>query len=283
MPISFSRGWARAGFAAAVAGVIAILNIPAFNSAAKNGFFWIANPLQKTLWAAAASLNGAARPVFGGGNLAKENDDLKNRVNELLAKTASIDDLKKENDFLRQALNLEMDKEFDLKMANIVGKTPARDILIIDKGADDLVVAGMPVITEQKTLAGKVSKVYAKFSEVLLITDKDFSFDVKIGQVGVDGLSRGQGNCRAAIDLIPKDKDLQSGQEVFTSALGGIFPPGFLVGTVKEVQKNDIEAFQSAQIEPAFDSDRACRVFVAVGKYPLNAESANAAIGAKHD
>jgi rod shape-determining protein MreC len=37
-----------------------------------------------------------------------------------------------------------------------------------------------------------------------------------------------------------------------TSALGGIFPKGLLVGKIKEVKKSDIEPFQKTKIEPFF-------------------------------
>jgi rod shape-determining protein MreC len=59
-----------------------------------------------------------------------------------------------------------------------------------------------------------------------------------------------------------------------TSILGGIFPPGLVVGQLSDVNKNDVGSFQTARILPAFDIVRDQQVFVASGKYPLEPKSA---------
>jgi rod shape-determining protein MreC len=269
MAFSFSRGLAAAAVAAAA---IIILNIPVVNSAVKNAAYSALNPLQKNMWRAGAGVNVFFEPLFKSAALASENERLRREINGLLSQSAVVENLKKENDFLRQGLDLELGKDFELKLADIVGKNAARDILIIDKGAKDGMAAGMPVITGERALAGKVSKVYDDFSEVTLATSKDFSFDVKIGESGIDGLVKGRGGYCAAIDLVPKDRELESGQTIFTGGLGGIFPEGLLVGKIEEVRRNDVEMFQSAQIAPAFDAARSRQVFVAIGKYPLGLE-----------
>jgi rod shape-determining protein MreC len=263
--------WGTAGIIGLAA--ILVLNVPILNSAVKNAAYWALNPIQKNFWVAGAGVHNFFSPLMQANLLAAENEQLRGRVNDLLAQTAAIGDLKKENESLRQGLNLEMEKDFDLKLADIVGKNTARDILIVDKGAKDTVRTGMPVITGQKTLVGRVSKVYDNFSEVTLATNKDFSFDVKIGDDAADGLVKGQGSYRATIDLVPKDKKIEAGQSIITSALGGIFPQGLLVGTISEVYKNDVETFQSAQIELAFNVAGARQVFIAIGKYPLGTET----------
>jgi len=270
----FSQIWRLAAVLIVAAAATFILNLPTFNAAIKNAAFALLNPVQKIFWAAGADLHNFADPLLKANSLASENERLHQQVDDLLVKTEAIGELKKENDSLRQGLNLELDKDFDLKLADIVGKNTANDIIAINIGSKDMVRAGMPVITGQKALVGKVTKVYDNFSEVTLVTNKDFSFDVKVGDTDIDGLIKGRGGYCAAIDLIPKDKNLENGQAVFTGALGGIFPQGLLVGTISEVRKNDVQTFQSAQIAPAFDAAAARQVFVAVGKYPLGMECA---------
>jgi rod shape-determining protein MreC len=120
----------------------------------------------------------------------------------------------------------------------------------------------MPVITQQKALVGKISKVYADFSIVTLATNPDMSFDVKVGS-DIDGLARGAGGSESFIDLVPKDKELKAGDPVYTNTLGGVFPGGLLVGTIKNVRYNDVETFRSASLAPAFDAGQARQVFIA--------------------
>jgi rod shape-determining protein MreC len=278
MNILFSRLLRPALVAVAGVALILILNIPVLNSAFKNTVYFALAPMQKNLWQAGAGVYDFFEPLLKINSLADENKRLRERVNDLMGRNAVIEDLKKENEFLRQGLNLELDKDFDLKIVQIVGKDGANDILIIDKGGKDMIEAGMPVITEGKALVGKVSKTYDNFSEITLVTQNDFSFDVKIGDDAIDGLVRGRGGYCAGIDLVPKDKDLKVGQKIITSMLGGIFPAGLLVGTIKEVYKNDVETFQSAKIETSFDIGAAQQVFVAVGKYPFELEASAVSI-----
>lgn len=251
-------------------GVAAILalNIPVINSAFKNTAYAALAQAQKKIWAAGADAGNFFDDKLPRRNLAVENERLRAQAAGFLAQQAQIEALKRENDFLRQGLNLELEKDFDLKLANIAGKIPARDIIIIDKGARDMIEAGMPVIDSNKAVAGKVVKTYDNFSEVRLITDKDFSFDVSIDSAA--GLFRGLGVSSGEIDLVPKDQFLIAGQGIFTGGLGGIFPQGLLVGSVKELRINDVDAFRSATVELVFDVAAARQVFVAVDKKPLD-------------
>lgn len=254
-----------------VAGAAAMIamNVPAVNSAVKNSTYFLLKPLQGSAWIAGARVYGFFKPFSKAGSLAAENERLRQEVNDLLAKDAENKNLKKENENLRQGLNLELDKDYDLKLADVVGKNIAMDTLIIDKGAKDMLEVGMPLITGQKALVGKISKVYDNFSEVTLVTNKNFSFDVKIGPEGIDGLVKGNGGFAASVDLVPKDKELKSGDPIVTSTLGGIFPAGLIVGTTKDIVKNDVATFQSAGIDLAFDINGSQKIFVASGKYPL--------------
>ncbi len=266
MKLYFSRD-SGLMFGIVVAAVLILaLNVPTLNSIFKNAVFSALAGAQKNLWAAGADARGFFAPLRNAGSLADENERLRATAAGFLVQKTQIEALKKENDFLRQGLNLEMGKDFDLKLANIAGKSAGRDVLIVDKGARDMVQAGMLVVDSQKALAGKVIKTYDNFSEVRLITDKDFSFDVAAGDNAIDGLFKGRGDYQADIDLVSKDKDLAVGQLVVTSGLGGIFPSGLLAGTIVEVRKNDVETFQSARVAPVFDATAARQVFVAIDK-----------------
>lgn len=272
MKLFYSRGFKI--FFSCIAGMalIAILNLRPVNYAAKNAAYLALGPIQRGIWTAGANISGLFGSVSNINSEASENRRLRTQVTDLLSKTAQIGELKKENDILRQGLNLELDKDFDLKLANIVGKNVSDDTLIIDKGSKDMVDSGMTVITGQKAIVGRISKVYDNFSEVTLVTSKGFSFDVKIGD-SIDGLAKGQGNFCAGLDLVSRDKELKPDDPVYTSALGGIFPSGLLVGTIKNVDKNDVETFQSAALTLAFDARGSDQVFVASDKYPLGLQN----------
>jgi len=123
----------------------------------------------------------------------------------------------------------------------------------------------LPVITSQKVLVGKVGEAYDNFSEVILIYNKESSFDAKIQDKNVSGLIKGKGNLQLLLDLIPLDKEISAGDIVVTSALSGDFPEGILVGKVKSVKKNELEPFQQAEIIPSFDFKEIDQLFIIQG------------------
>ena len=59
-----------------------------------------------------------------------------------------------------------------------------------------------------------------------------------------------------------REENLSQGDIVVTSALGGIFPKGLLVGRIKQIKRSDVEPFQQAEIEPFFDISQTNNLFV---------------------
>lgn len=192
----------------------------------------------------------------------KENEILKSEIERLVAENERLKELKKENENLRKALGLELEKKFELKMARFTGKDVSGDLLRIDKGVRDGITEGLTVITPENILIGKIFKVYQNFSVVQVFTDKDFSFDVKISEKDIPALAKGQGNFKAKIEFLPKEKEIKEGDKVLTSALGGKFPAGIFVGEIEKVEKSDIEFYQKAQLKPAFRLENLDYLFV---------------------
>ena len=188
---------------------------------------------------------------------------------KLLSRLADLETTKKENEFFRQALGLGLEKEFDLILAQATAKNTFtfkgitfEDSILINKGKNDGIRKDFPVILADKILVGKVAEVYDSFSRVVLISNKDSMIDVEIQDAGLFALAKGEGNLKIALDLFPKDKELNDGALAYTGALGGIYPSGLVLGQIRNIKKIDNEAFIRADIEPAFDLAQLDRVFV---------------------
>ena len=252
------------------------LNLVPVSSKVKNFFYLVSEPAQKWLWEKGARLSNFFETIseiypalfdkWGGvKSLKNENDLLKLEIKTLTGENLALGELKKENEILREALEIGLKKDFKLIFAQVMGKDVSQDSILINLGSKDGVKMGLPVITQQKILVGKISKVYENFSDVVLISNKESSFDAKIlapyqtegfgagSDTETYGIVKGKGNFKLYLDLIPKEKELKDGDQLVTSALGGIFPPGLLIGEVKEVKKSDVELFQKAEIKPALD------------------------------
>jgi len=229
-----------------------VLNLSDFSKKIKNFFYLISAPIQKILWKAGGNLDNFFTMIFEIKNLKKENEALKLRIQELLSEKAAIIGLKKENKFLREALEVGLEKEFKLQVTEVIGKDISQDFILTNKGSKDGILEGSPVITQQKALIGKISEIYDDFSKVMLISHKESSFDTEVQERSVEGIVKGKGNFKLFLELIPKEKEIKEGDLLVTTSLAGIYPKGLLVGQIKEVQKSEIEPFQTAEIEPAF-------------------------------
>ena len=245
-----------------------VLNLTSFSKEVKNFFYLISSPIQKTLWRAGDNLSDFFEVISEIEKLKKENEELLLKNQALLAENTRLKELKKENEVLREALEIGLEKEFKLLLSEVRGKDISQDTLLINKGSKDGISKGFPVITQQKALIGKIGEVYENFSKVILISNKESSFDAKIMEWDDDGdirgVIKGKGNLKLFLDLIPQEKEIKEGNLVVTTVLGGIFPKGLLVGEIKEVLKSDIQPWQGAEIKPAFDIKELETLFVII-------------------
>lgn len=239
-----------------------LLNLNGFLSPVKNFFYSISSPAQKKIWSNGINISGFFSGIREAQSLRKELEDLKAKNQELIAQNVALEELKKENETLRQALNIEMEKEFQLKFSYIVSKDVFEDSVLIDLGAEDGIKKGMPVISKEKTLVGRIGEVYDNYSEVIMITSKKSSFDAQISEKEVFGVVKGKGDSGLRMELIPKEKEVLAKDLVVSTTLGNIFPKGLLVGEITEVKKSDLEPYQSAEIKPAFEFSGAENLFV---------------------
>jgi len=238
------------------------LNLTPFGKETKNFFYLISSPIQKVFWGAGEKISDFFELITEIKNLQRENKELKLKIQTLEAENVALKELKKENEILREALEIGLEKDFKLTLSQVTGKDISQDFILIDKGAEDGILEGLPVVTQKKVLIGKVYQVYRNFSKVLLISNPRSSFDGKVADSEILGVVKGKGNLRVSFDLVPKEKEIEKGDLVVTSALGGVFPAGLLVGEITEVTRSDLEPFQTAQIQPAFSLGGLEKLFI---------------------
>lgn len=245
-----------------VAAVFVVLNFSGFSKNIKDFFYVLSAPLQKALWGAGQNVSGFFGQIAETKNLQKELSEANLKNQELLGQIIVLEEFKKENDLLRKAMDLGLEKEFDLAFCQVISKDVSGDSILINKGKAESFSEGMPVITEQKILLGRIGKVYQNFSEVILVSNKKSSFDAQVREKEIYGVIKGKGGFESSFDLVAKDKELSQGDLIITSVLGGVFPKGLLVGEVQQVNKSDVEQFQSAEIRPGFDLKNLDYLFV---------------------
>ncbi len=239
---------------------LVFLNI--FQKNIRNTFYLISAPIQKTFWKIGNKSSNLFETIANITRLKREAEELKNKNQELTSQIISLDELKKENENLRAALGIGLEKDFKLELAEITANDISQSYILINKGSKDGLQKDFPVITPQKILIGKIIEVYENYSKVMLISDKSSVFDAKVSEKEIYGTVNGRGNLQMFFDLILITSDINIGDVLVTSTIGGIFPKGLLVGTIKYVQKEDNKPFKIAEIEPFFNIKELDDVFI---------------------
>jgi len=238
---------------------IAALNF--FSSGLKNIFYTLNLPIQKTFWSAGETSAGFLTSFVISGSLNKDNQNLKNQIQQLQAQITSLQSVINGNQAQSNVSLACQNNGFKLLMAGVIG-LDAEDMISINKGSADGILEGMPVINQQGALFGKIFKVYKNFSKVMLISNKNSVISVKVQQSEtasaqgsgvtkeIDGVLKGSGQLGVYLDLVSIDDIINQGDILVTSALEGTFPKDLLVGTITKVQKNDQNPHQQAEVQP---------------------------------
>ncbi len=157
------------------------------------------------------------------------------------------------------------------KAASVIGRDPSPFLhyIIINVGSNDGIRRGMPVVTNQG-LIGRVDAVIADASRVQLVTDPSSAVNVRLQNADTDALLVGSVTGDLALEMISQDVDVQEGDVVLTSGLGGNYPPDLLVGQLLNLRKRDYELFQGASLQSTVDFSRLEIVLVIMNFKPVD-------------
>lgn len=169
---------------------------------------------------------------------------------------------------LLEVKNSFSDQEF--LAAGISAREPSnlRQVAAIDRGRSDGIKAGMPVITEGKTLVGTVTKVAENHAWVTLITDVDSAVSSLILESRAQGVVSGGYNRRLSMEFVTQESTLKEGDTVVTSGLGGTYPAGLVIGRVTGVTGHRQEIFRTVTVEPLASLSRLENVLVMTNFVP---------------
>jgi len=144
---------------------------------------------------------------------------------------------------------------------------PGRQSVVLNRGTRDGVRVGQPVLGASATLLGIVTDVDEQRARVRLITDRNSAVATLVQSSRTPGSLVGTGDS-LRLDFVSVETEVAAGDVVLTSALGGLLPPGLLVGRVVEVQRQEQELFLAISVDPLANLDRVEQVLVMVGFVP---------------
>lgn len=208
------------------------------------------------------------------GRLREENARLRDEIDRLRGQTSDSEELKRENQSLREQLNLKREQpSFQWLPARVIGRDASNLLrsVAIDKGSSDGLALGMTVVSPAG-LVGQLTKVGPNTARVLLITDVSSSVTAVIQSSRADGVVNGQGQQYLMMRYIPQPVEIKTGDRVITSGVGGIFPHGLPIGKVTSVSKKDVELSQEARLQTDVDFQHLETVLVITNYVPLRIE-----------
>lgn len=202
--------------------------------------------------------------------LREENEALKEEIALLRAENREYSELKSENDELRRAFGLKGEfDDYTMIGANIIAMEPGNwySVFKIDMGERDGISADFPVVTGSKGLVGRVLDTDSNTANIQTIIDEDSAISAWIAKAGGghaivrgDMELREDGLCKMV--YIPIEVDVEVGDVIETSGIGGIYPKGIIIGEVIEVRKTSSELDRYAVIKPSADLKRLEAVFI---------------------
>lgn len=235
------------------------------------------------LWAVAGWPGRAVRRVYhDAGTLAQltaENESLRNELLVSSARITRLQTLADDNARLRELLGAARSGGLEVQLAPIldIDLDPARQRLVLDAGGNQGVRPGQSVL-DAGGLVGQVIEVRPLHSVALLLTDPAHAVPVMVARSQVRLIAYGEGRSDLLrISGIPLSTDVQVGDELVTSGLGGRFPAGFPVGTLVGLQPDESGAFLVGEVRPAARLDRGRDVLLlrqVPGPAPAEAEAA---------
>jgi rod shape-determining protein MreC len=202
--------------------------------------------------------------------LEEENKRLLIANKEMSATNQTLRGLEAENNRLRKALGYQGRTEFTLLPARVIARDSSTwyNQITIDRGEQDHITDDMPVLNEEG-LVGKTTVVSKHASIVVLIADETCGVAAHAEGSREQGIVRGArahvggGAPTIGFNFLSKQANLKPGQNVYTSGTGGVFPPGVLIGQVKDFKVGALDSY--ATIVPAVDLTTLEDVFVVVG------------------
>ncbi len=218
----------------------------------------LVSPLQYMANAPGTLLDTMSTQVQTRADLIEQTKQQEQQLFTLRSRLLKMDHLEHENQRLRELLGSPVHKESRKMVAELlsVDSDPFSHQVLINKGALDGVYNGQAVIDDQGVI-GQVLHVGSTTSRVLLITDSSHGIPVRVLRNDLRAIASGSGELdKLELRNLPRNTDIQVGDLLVTSGLGGRFPEGYPVATVTRSEYVEGKPFAQVEAKPLVELDR---------------------------
>lgn len=181
----------------------------------------------------------------------------------LYSQLVKLSQLEEENSFLREKLNLSK-KNINTLLAEVIGRDFQNNrSFLTNKGSTDGVNIGMIVTAKDTAILGRIIETTPNTSKAQTLLDTQSRVAAVTSISKISGLVRGLGS-DVIFDLIIKDKRPEIGELLISSGTDGIWPQGFVIGKIKDINLQDNQVFNTAGIELLASPQNFNNVFIII-------------------
>ena len=224
-------------------------------------------PLQKIAYIP-ANIYDQVEEFIASFYLLEENIKLRLLYLENREQLLKLHSLEAENIHLRQLLGAVQRIETKTRTKTVLAeilytpRDPFNHKITLNKGSQHHIQLGQAVI-DDKGIVGQVTQLYPWSSEVTLLTDRDHSVPVQVARNSLRSVVSGTGkNDQLEVRYLSVNTDIQKGDQLVTSGIGGVYPPGIPVATVLRIERDPTGDFAQIISTPVAGVDRNRQVLI---------------------
>lgn len=212
-------------------------------------------PVQEGLAVVVRPVGDAAGAIGDLFRLRAENEQLRDRLEQVEQRRRSFSELERENEELRSLLEMSRQIETETVGARTIGFAPSNYewTISLDVGSRDGIARDMPVINADG-LVGRVIQVSSRASRVLLAVDPQFSAASRMAVSGETGTISGRGGGLMTFQPLDSEAVIERGETVITSSYeNGLYPSGIPIGEVEEPDEASTRIQREVGVRPFVD------------------------------
>jgi rod shape-determining protein MreC len=249
----------------AVIGLLIFLHYTKILLPLEKGIMHLFNPLAGNFYSFSSNIKIAYNDSLDKRDLQKIIKEQEETIKELTVKNAKISELIEENDKLRHHLKFSESNQHDYVLANVISggiflsSDEEGSSIVIDKGYDDGLIAGLPVLDSKGIIIGKIVETKSKTSKISLTTSRNCKLAATVlmdeTRERTTGVTEGDMGLTIKMQFVPQGENVEEGDIVISSGLEENIPHGLVIGKVIRVEKDSNEVWQSLVIESIVDLD----------------------------
>lgn len=226
----------------------------------------IVSPIQRVASDVKNKIQGNSAYFSNMDSIVEENEQLKKKNSELETQIRELEMIKAENNTLIEYANLsEKYNSYDTIPAYVIDRDVSNfsSNVILNVGSDNGVKENMTVIAD-KGLVGHVISTTSNSCKVQVIVDPASTVSCNISRTNESIICKGtlENDQVLRASYIPTGAELIQNDSIYTSGIGGIYPKGIIIGTIKEIITTSNITDRYAVVEPAVDFSKLNAVLI---------------------